>query len=273
MSVALRISDQSVHNILGESQTAMVYGFEHCKYSKVAQILQRHQDVSNIYNWALGDESGDLGYHGIPYQRIDGEPMCQVESGAFELGYRGSRYRSQHITRYCKTGLVNFVLENYRNIEFGDGKISPIIFCIDYEGEAGPNPYPLTSEMLLSKTKCVKGTNGRYIEANRIITHAELRRAYKLCHDPRVEADVREVAQRTFKFVKVKEERVLSESGDAFLYELEQIAAPWEQPDFQEELAKRKSHVSEPSPVKKAYDWRVSLENTLHEMRLDMQEF
>jgi len=273
MSLCSRISDQSVQNIIGESQTAMVYGFTHCKYYTVSQVLQKHQDVSKIYDWTLGDESRESSYPRIACRQVDEEPVPQIDSGAFELNYHGSRYRHQHTTRYCKTGLVNFVLENYRNIEFGDGKISPIIFCIDYEGEAGPNPYPLTSEMLLSKTKCVKGTNGRYIEANRIITHAELRRAYKLCHDPRVEADVREVAQRTFKFVKVKEERVLSESGDAFLYELEQIAAPWEQPDFQEELAKRKSHVTDPSPVKKTYDWRASLENTLHEMRLDMQEF
>lgn len=252
------ISDQSVQNILGESRTAMVYGFASCKYWEVFLALHEHEKVSRVYNFCLGDECREIKVWEA-YQRLDGEWIHQIDSGTFELRNYGSRHEKQGCARRCKTGLVNLVLENYRRVKYGDGQITPIIFCIDYEDEAGPNPYPLTSERLLSKTRFAEGHDGQYVEMNRLITHSELRRAYKLCHDPRVDTEVRQIAHNTFQFVKVKE---LEDT-----YELERLVAPWEQVDFQEELAKRKSYVSEFSPIRKKYDWRLELQRAVDEMQ------
>ncbi|MBS0627541.1 MAG: hypothetical protein JSS09_04950, partial [Verrucomicrobia bacterium] len=58
------------------------------------------------------------------------------------------------------------------------------------------------------------------------ISNAELRRIYKLCNDPSLSSDVREIAKKTFKFAHVVFfSKIL---GDRRVKRLERIAAPWE---------------------------------------------
>lgn len=247
------VSDESVESLLSESSTAMVYGFQHCKYVQVTEALEQHRDVSRIYDCSLGNDYDAM--DNDKQKRLDGRSIHKISSGIAELDRLGKKFETQDCNRKCKTGLVNQVLENYRKATLEDREISPIIFCIDYENETTgeTNPHPLTSENMLSKTKIVRVSRAFTLSMNRIITHSELRRAYKLCHDPRLDPEIRAIANRTFKFVKVNETR--EEFGidrghqiDRDIrvnYNLEQIEAPWEKPDFDVELRKRKARSSE----------------------------
>jgi len=115
----------------------------------------------------------------------------------------------------CKAGMVNIVFENYKRSKEGLTLI-PILFCIDIDD----NRYPHDIKSIIHKklsTKC--------------FTHSELRRAYKLCCELEDE-ELKEIAQKTFKFVKVK---IIDRN-----YGLESIPAPWENRNWAVTWAKRK---------------------------------
>ena len=147
------VSDQSKETLIGDSPTAMVYGFQHCKYTQIQDGLKNV--LERVYDCSLGNDlvPGNSDNH----KRLSGEKIHKVHSGVHELDSSNERrFQTQDCNRKCKSGLVNLVLDNYIRLKEGHQTLTPIIFSVDIEG----NPYPLTSENLLSKTKTVQ--NGSF---------------------------------------------------------------------------------------------------------------
>jgi len=253
------VSNQSIKDLGLDKpkSTAMVYGFQHCEYEQVCQGLKKK--IVRAYDWSLGNNS-------CKTINLSGERVYKIDPGALQ-----AKNAKKMCNRYCKAGLVNLVIENYRKQKNGE-PLTPVIFCIDIEN----NPYPLTSKNLLSKTKVVGNT-----VMNQVVTHSELRRAYKLCNDPRVREDIREIAKKTFKFVHVKpitsKQKTKTSLKERVTYNLTEIAAPWENSkknskqakEFATELAKRKEYAKK-NPVKRAKktDWRAQLNDACHPLTL-----
>jgi hypothetical protein len=81
-------------------------------------------------------------------------------------------------------------------------KIIPIIFCIEADVyDTDDNNADKTKILKKHKTKTVAITS-KESPHNERITAAELRRAYKLCYELG-NKEIQDVAQQTFKFVKV----------------------------------------------------------------------
>jgi hypothetical protein len=86
---------------------------------------------------------------------------------------------------------------------------------------------------------------------NRVTTHKELRRAYKLCSHEN--SAIREVARETIKIVRLRR-------TDSGTYATDQIAAPWESPEFAACWeARQKLSTSKP----KENSWRVQLDRQI----------
>ncbi|MCB1116590.1 MAG: hypothetical protein KDK71_08980 [Chlamydiia bacterium] len=240
------VSSESVENYIGTSPTVMVYGFADCQYEGVILGLKNHPTIYKVFDHSLGydwykeDESDDFA------RRLDGTKIHQISSGIQNMEDSDDDFACK---MKCKAALVNQVLENYRAVHIENRDITPILFCIDYENKTTGETlmHPLTSENILSKTKILQFTHQKSVLANELVTHSELRRAYRLCFDESIDPEIRSIAQRTFKFIKVKEtteDLLVTRRGTTFsqrfhFYDLEQVEAPWERHDFADELKKR----------------------------------
>lgn len=203
----------------------MVYGFGNCLYLKITALLPTFTQIKKVFDWRIGQE-----------YIVDEELLVTCEGN--ELPRVSVDYEQRAISRACKAGLTNLVFENYRRQKMGL-PIIPILFCIDVDG----NKHPISSASITSKEKTL----------NEIVTHSELRRAYKLCHTFENE-EIRRVAQESFKFVKVK---VHAKSGKGAEYALEEAAAPWKSSDWEGKWAKRKKHGG--SSKSNDFPWRKEL--------------
>ncbi len=231
---------------------AMVYGFEHCDFDRVRHCFGhfhlakdyslRHKEISlytNVLGYDHRQEYNDLA------KRMDGRKIHQINAGL-----TGISELSKAVLLGCKAALVNMVLENYQSQITGK-KMVPIIFCIDITN----NRFPLTSEDVLSKTKTILKNGTTSSLANDLVTHKELRRAYKLCHDPMMPLKFREVAKESFKFVRVEEIRRDELSNLEISITLQPTSAPWEAKNWDNQWAMRKS-LSHPATKKKTANWR-----------------
>lgn len=142
------------------------------------------------------------------------------------------------IRRLCKSKLVNIVLENYKSQREGKPLI-PIVFCIDVTN----NEYPLFTRAILSRTD---PANQR---GDKLFTHSELRRAYKLCYDEKVDPAICDIAKRSFHFVKVERAPQTKE------LKLQRIQAPWEAADWEKHWAMRQDTAKTLSS-EKPHNWR-----------------
>lgn len=188
----------SLTAICKESNQAVIYGVHHCSYSKVALAINLINSepgstlpVKKSFVCSLGNPEG----FDVDVTTLEGRKMNLLE-------FDQTSTLSKNTSRVCKTALTDVVLENYKREQEGLSLI-PVLFCIDITD----NPRPFSPAAILSKAS---GLNEQY-------THKEFRRAFKLCTHPK--ADVRRIAQQTFKFVKVCVQK------DACT--LEQIPAPW----------------------------------------------
>ena len=224
---SFQLDTSSVQQVVGKSNQVVVYGFEHCEYEAVGAFLKRAVEDSIIYEESYPIQKC-LNYHSLT--TLEGRDFAY----AIPSGEKNATTTHQACRRSCKGFLPNLVIENCtRRSE----KLEPIslIFCIDVDG----NPYPTTPASMLSKDD----------KLNPLVTHSELRRAYKLCHDPKLDPEVRSVAQNTFKFVKVA-------AGKGGLHKLELTDAPWKSKDWEAAWAQRKKE-SKSKP--KAEDWRQEM--------------
>jgi len=248
------ITNESIPVVFGPSVeecqdlSAMVYGFSSCYYNEVAGALS--SQVSRIYSYELGK---------------DGSQWVKFLSGSSALDEMNQDdwIDKKRNARWCKTALVKIVLKNVQNHRSKKAPLIPVVFCIDREN----NPYPFSVENLLSKTKA-EYPEGCEVMMNELVTHAEIRRAYKLCFDPSVDLEVRQVAQETFRFVRV-ERKIFSQKEDEvdYLYDLTPLPAPWKAPNFENEWNLRKA-IRTPSLQK--VDWREQLRGAVKQLKMEL---
>lgn len=219
------LSSQSVQELC-PGPRAMVYGFKHCKYIEVRRFL------SEFFQKKIFTE--------------------QFESPEFHVyGPIRDGKVQQHL---AKIALTDMIFENFLRTlgkctqAHSQGPIIPVIFCIDID----KNPFPLTSENLCAKKP----------KLNKLITHSELRRVYKLCYDPSIDERIREVAKKSFIFVKL----VKSISGKENEYDLQRVPAPWENTEFGKQFEKRKLQ----SASRALTTWRDLLYNGLDEFHIPL---
>lgn len=228
-----RLNYKSVMNIC-DSEQVMVYGWGHCKYLQVAGSLEEspHADNPSPFKKVYDCAFGDTNIRTLENRKVQELPIDIPEDD--ETSY------IKELNRRCKSGITNLVLENLKREEEGL-PIIPLLFCIDIDDQgdhpwdkrrntwdaAGPNPWVTTPELLCEKDRMtVTG------QMNHFTTHSELRRCYKLANTFN-DAQVRAVANRTFRFVKVIQDK---DTGE---YRLEQIQAPWDHPDWNKYWTKR----------------------------------
>lgn len=143
----------------------------------------------------------------------------------------------------CKSMLVNTILENHASL-LNEKPIIPIIFCIDTSN----NKFSITAKNILDKNQ----------KSYKLVTHTELRRAYKLCYDPYIHPALREVAKKSFHFVKV-------EKINNTEIQLKALKAPWEAPDWDAYWAARKNQTKTTFQPKR-YNWRLQANDFVSKM-------
>lgn len=223
--MAIKLDYESVSQITENSNQAVVYGFQHCRYTQVTEALKNETSpIKKIFDCSIGGPFADISV----MTTLEGRKLEQVRIPNLD---RHDVVRE--LKQYCKAGLVNIIIENIKREKEGK-PIIPVLFVTDIE----ENTHPIRSETIASKE-------------NTFVTMGELRRAYKLCHDPNLHLQVREMAQKTFKFVKVGH---LSQSGVTEYY-LSPIAPFWMALDWEKAWDHRKVQ----STIKPNQFWRQFL--------------
>lgn len=221
----------SLKKICGESNQVLVYGFDDCEYEKVYAFLSKNSKVKGfpiqrVFNWALGMSSiADIAPKEVT--TLEGRKMNWFPSKEGD---------QRDTTRHCKAGLANLVMENYKRKREGLPLI-PAIFCLEKDGDF----LKFETEDMTTKEA----------HLNSLVSHSELRRMYKLCHDKEVPERVRAVAQETFKFVRLK-------YVERNKYALAEIDAPWKSDKFPA-LWRERMDKSTSRRKEEYYDWRKKL--------------
>jgi hypothetical protein len=217
--MASRIDVHSLAEICSDCDTNMlVYGFQHCKYSVVRDAIDLFKPLKT-YDSSAGSEHERT--QGINFKIVSGMDDYPRES-------------KNSIKRCCKAALVNIIIENYHRSLHGKPLIA-ILFCTDIENNL--HPESLTN----------------FLDRNlNFITNSELRRAFKLCCDSRIDPKIRAIAQVTFRFVRIHEQipqdNLLSIIMGTKEFCFERIGAPWEIGDAMEALKQRKLQIK-PAPL------------------------
>ena len=110
------IDSSSVKKFCGKSQSAAVYGFQHCSYDQVKQALENHSQIKRVYDCSLGEDRAVYQHYLPPktQQRLDGSKLEQVPSGAQEAEDNPD-FDTQAGNRLCKASITNLVIENLRD--------------------------------------------------------------------------------------------------------------------------------------------------------------
>ena len=206
--MSLSIDLEGVDNLINSDQ-AMVYGYSDCCYTQVHYALLDAVELSGVKRVFTGDPSHEHSY--AISQTLENRQLTHS---------RIDKTQSSYAKRYCKSGLVSLVWENFLRSNEGLKPI-PVIFCIAKEGNGRDTA---TSEEILSKSH----------PSSRLITHSEIRRAYKLCFDPMLPEPIKDVALKTFRFVLLKKKPEESK------WVLHLANSPWEQEDWNFYYQKRK---------------------------------
>ncbi len=240
--MAIKLNTDSVRAACAGSDRATVFGYAHCNYQGVQDFLSMHA----------------------------------AECGLVKAAAVAPWHIHASQNQIFKTELTNIVCENY--LDNGHPPIK-VLFCIDTNAvplwrdlggnsiavEYIPSPTHFDPEAVTSKQaqvacyrdiSCI-GKDGTLYSAkpsleraNSLFTHKELRRAYKLCTDEALPEKFREVARRTFQFVRVE----IQPEADAWVLELKPVPSPWESPRWDALWKQRKEQprTSLPDP----HPWR-----------------
>ncbi|MEI8300119.1 MAG: hypothetical protein WCG10_00715 [Chlamydiota bacterium] len=227
----INLDQDSIKAICGDSQQAFVYGFGHCKYVLMEELLL--QPGSSIAQTFSGDRVSPHSY----------ATTKTIEGRNFEIIYSSDNL--PRVGVFCKNGLASVVVENLRRQSEKLPRI-PLLFFIDIDGNeySGPTPISVTTKE--------PTFNGLY-------THAEIRRAYKLCYDPAIDPEIQSVARKTFEFIK------LTKIADN-TYGLEKQQAPWEQVGWDDAWVKRQE-VSVSTEKEPKENWRYQVNNLARKVR------
>ncbi|MFI5334756.1 MAG: hypothetical protein ACHQT8_06325 [Chlamydiales bacterium] len=227
----------SVKQLFGNNQEVMVYGFS-SGWKTTAAKLRSQADtvVKRVYDYDIADNRQTM---------LNGREFRPINAT-----------RGDTVKDCCKRTLVDWAFETW--IRKDSQAQIPLLFVLDSDLNEHHANVP---DMLTKKA-----------HLNQLITHSELRRLFKLCTDERVDPEVRKAVQKNVVFAHLKSSgsvpdfEVLSfEPVELFL---EQVKAPWEDPAWNVELAKRK----QAQKKVKYYDWRNELNDCVRNERAQLQQ-
>lgn len=198
------------------NKQAMIYGLVTCDYKNVIDWLKTQKEqkqFNDVFNYMLGSGglSNDL-------TTFEGREICQIIwSGN---GVKGG----------AKSALANIVIENVKRKR---AKLSliPVIFIVDKDRKK------LNIKKIINKVWTQDPRDN--------ITDAEIRRAYKLCFDPKLSAEIKDVAQRTFVFISLTSNKY----SDLVKYKFTIRKAPWDSHEWQEGWTHRQKKPSRSDKV------------------------
>jgi len=184
------------------NKQAMIYGFNHCDYTKVIDWLRvctKVGEFNDVFSYNLGQPRNIK-------KMVCGHLESDITSEKRKIK------RINHDNRKAqpyKAGLVNLVIENYKRT-LVDLPIIPIIFIV------GKDNTQLDISLIFDKTN---GPNH---------TGAEIKQAYKLCFDKGVKKKVRAVAKQTFIFLSLQ-----TNDGQSSKFKFEKVLSPWLSADWE----------------------------------------
>ncbi len=167
---------------IGSFKEVMVYGYACVRTDLVKSFA--HDKIERVYNY---------------------DTPCKSVTTLSGRAFTRLPLTLRDMSTLCKNTLVVVVRENYLRKKESI-PIIPLIFCLE-STEYGSFPAASIANKNLDKSPDL----GK-------VSKTEIRRMYKLCSDPELSAEVKQTAQETFKFVRVKMPNL----------ELEEIPAPWE---------------------------------------------
>lgn len=188
-----------IKNFCPYTSQLSIYGFNDCMYQYVGSRLQQYKGIKKVFCQNI--------HHAVT---LEGRSFEEIP---FD-------YKDGVSSRSFKSIMVSIVLENYKRKKEKKPLI-PTLFCISFDTHL-----PTSAEQLASKNP----------ELNKLFTHSEMRRAYKLCEEFEDE-EVRAVAQETFKFVRVEIDNDVDSEGEFYFL---QVDAPWKREGWSEAWKLRK---------------------------------
>lgn len=201
------INYPSLRASCAESPEIMVYGYRDCAYRIIYETLATPKPfgdgladspIKNVFQYIIGDPT-------TPSLTLEGVPIYKIKTS-------GSPQSS------FKAGLVNIVIENVKRQREARPLI-PVLFTIDISTDKSGHYPPSVFDLINLR--------------DRFHTLKELMRTYKLCTDPSLPSEVREVAAKTFIFVKVLVSQMDTRSPYGLpaetttTYAFETLKAPW----------------------------------------------
>lgn len=213
----------------GDCHQLMVYGYSHIvEELDIKESLSTLPTIEKVFTWSVGY---------WPQNTVEGREIQRIEYDIIPM--------QKSTKQFCKAGIVDLVLENYKRKQEGLSLI-PLIFCID----SSFTPYPFKIENIATREGC----------ENQRVTHKELRRCFKLCSDFENE-EIRKLAYETFKFIKFT-----NDGGDYLKFE--KLSPFWESSEW-EKLWENRKQTSKPQPRRiKHHPWRNELQKAIDQFKL-----
>lgn len=221
----IKLEQQSLRALIGDSEEVAVYGFKLCRYYEVSDALKRKDikvDLWSSYRF----------------------PVIKIDKISFSF-YGGAGWSTSAINsaRDYKAILTSLVIENYKRSRAGEPQI-PLLFCIGLEEDG--KTVTLDSKKVAHDNSALYGSS---------MTDKELRRCYKIYSEGPDE--IKSIAVQTFKFVNLKQS-----TSDKDLYTLEQLSPFWEQQVWKEAWQDRKLYKASFKQPKQ-FAWRKILNETV----------
>src|SRR5437763_1694118 len=129
-----KLDMDSVKKVCGKSEEVMVYGWKHCGYSQLSTRLEQPDSpIKRVFDWSLGSMDTAIKTPDkattLEGRKIEQVPVPDMKKFA-------SRRKENDCARFCKLGLTNIVLENYKRLKENKALI-PILFVFDRDN----NPF------------------------------------------------------------------------------------------------------------------------------------
>lgn len=226
------------------NKQAMIYGLNSCKFGYVARWLKIEKASGrfmNIFGNVLGSNKEEDPIYkelfNFEDETFDRGKIAKIKNIAHKEG------EEEDIHERCKNAEVNLIIENVKRTESGL-PIIPLIFVVKL------NDTVLKLEKILDKLP-KKTADG----IAQHITDAEIRRAYRLCSDPYLHKEIREVAKNTFIFIALE----TNPKDASVMYSFKKIEAPWNSGVWQEGWCRRKN--LRQLPKEHVSSWKIQANN------------
>lgn len=212
---------------------AMIYGTATCGYADIRAWLDNQKDSGlfrDVFDHLLGEEECPPGedYASLQHKTSDKRVVAKI--------HHGTGFMTKGM---CKAGLVNIVIENMKRNQEGI-PIIPIVFVVEKDDEK-------LDIIQIANTASTRSKG---------FTNSEIRRAYRLCFDPDVGEQIRDVARKTFSFISLTTNAVT----DSVQYSFSKRPAPWESAQWHVHW---KNKDASTHSTLKPYPWREELTKAL----------